>query len=1734
MIKNSPIFTTLLVFFVVTSFSELFSQGTYTSTGVTNNWNATTTWTGSGDVPNDGIPDANDNVIIATGHGVNVNVTSACGALTINGTGILNFPTNPITLTVNGLMTMNGTSQVTGNNNNRILSLLGDFTVPSGAIASIGGIRVSQAITASLNLYGTLFPTDNTGTKTFGNANFYNGSAIDATVTETITVAGNLIVNPTTAGLQTRISRCGLTVNGTTTVLNGGYLKFGGNNAGVKRFNGTITINPGGTWDNIDGEDFFVNCSIINNGFWPIPTGGNGRYDVDVNGNYTYSGSAEIGMTRLRLMTAATSAVTVTNTGFLTLTKTGNLGLSLDAGTFINGTGGYLKLISQATPVDINGGNVDFSAINNTVEYAYAGAQNIHPTNYYNLIASNGNTKSINGTTDASGTVTISGNTTIDVTGGTDFTGSGNIEMTGTSTLRISSSGTVPALTGTATLASGTTIELYRAGTQTAASSTTYPYQNLLISGNTGSAVNMSAVSTINGDLTFSNVGSMNSNAVLSVIGAVTYGSTASTTLANNLTAGSFSISSGTFIYTNRTITINGNNGFWAVSGTPTLTASGTSQVIFSAGTNQEIAGTSNPTFFGLTINNSNDVTLNIANATVTGSLTLTSGRLITGSNVLIAGTSTVSRTSGFVEGNLRKTIPIGTNTRTFEVGTNTDYTPVSVTTTSVTTSGTLTVQSVSGDHPEIASGLIEPNNTVNRYYSLTNSGIVFSAFSTGQIAATFNFVNADRDPAFDASAVVKWYNNSTLTWAGSNQFDELAEQNPVMTIANNALNTVMSVLNPTQLPTGQQVDFQIGEKIDPTYVYNRVTGTANWNSLTTWIQQRSGLISIAPTTGIVTGTSTNFQTELKVGDVIMLIGSPATTYTISSISAFPTQSMVVTPAPGSTVSGGFGRQYIPGIDSPTSDVDAVVIGNTNIPDVATAITQDISAKVLTIDIGSTALTTSQSLTSNAAINLNVLANASVNQPAGTATNIWNINDGTVTVSGDLSIGGTTNNSNRLSRITITTGTATVNNIKFRTPNSNGLEAIARLNLTTTGGTLNVAGAITFLNNRGRLVTTTGTTVNFNRTNGAQSIVIPSANNLPANWQYNNIQVSNTSTAGATFAFTSSASNFTGNLIVQPNANLKVVNFDIVGQAGSTFQLGTNATFEMKSSSNTFGGFPTGFGTFSLDPASTVYYNQTGNINPWPIATQTYGNLVVGENSNKNFRIANTTTNVAGSLTIGDGTSTPTLLGNTSATLAVAGAILINASATLDASNISTIAVGGNWTNNGTFTQSTNEVTFNSPAANTLQLIGGTTANTFYNLTLNTSAATDVVQLSSNATVSNTLKLTRGGLDLNGKTLNITRTATGAITRTSGYVKSENTSAPYGNIKWTMGTTTGSFVYPFGKSSTEYIPFIYNITGAGSPAAGSIAISTYATNSANSPLPTSVNNLNGTSGGTSVADRFWTITPNFTGNRPTANMTFTLLNTEVATVVPMPSDPLDELVAQRWNFANYWDAPVASPAQVYTVGVPAANTSQVVLSNFSNGSTYEAWTLSNKTVPLPIELISFDAFPTALGTQLEWVTASELNNDYFTIERSQTGEGFEPIGTVRGAGTKSNQSRYSLLDNNPLAGKSYYRLKQTDFDGKSSYSDLAEVTFASQNLWRIFPNPSDGKSVSVNLSSELIGKEVEVKIQDLKGITLGYQSSKVSDSGKIVLDQLPNLTSGVYLFTIACEGKISKQKLVVK
>ncbi|HRH67523.1 MAG TPA: T9SS type A sorting domain-containing protein, partial [Bacteroidia bacterium] len=121
---------------------------------------------------------------------------------------------------------------------------------------------------------------------------------------------------------------------------------------------------------------------------------------------------------------------------------------------------------------------------------------------------------------------------------------------------------------------------------------------------------------------------------------------------------------------------------------------------------------------------------------------------------------------------------------------------------------------------------------------------------------------------------------------------------------------------------------------------------------------------------------------------------------------------------------------------------------------------------------------------------------------------------------------------------------------------------------------------------------------------------------------------------------------------------------------------------------------------------------------------------------------------------------------------------------------------------------------------------------------------------------------------------------------------------------------------------------------------------------------------------------------------------------------------------------------------------------------------------------LPVELISFQAIAEEKIVRLNWTTSSEINNQYFTVERSADGIDFEPIQMVDGAGSTTSIRNYETLDEKPLHGISYYRLKQTDFDGKFSYSDKVPVDFSDHNdIFYLHPNPA-GEAVSFIFSSE--------------------------------------------------------------
>ena len=173
-------------------------------------------------------------------------------------------------------------------------------------------------------------------------------------------------------------------------------------------------------------------------------------------------------------------------------------------------------------------------------------------------------------------------------------------------------------------------------------------------------------------------------------------------------------------------------------------------------------------------------------------------------------------------------------------------------------------------------------------------------------------------------------------------------------------------------------------------------------------------------------------------------------------------------------------------------------------------------------------------------------------------------------------------------------------------------------------------------------------------------------------------------------------------------------------------------------------------------------------------------------------------------------------------------------------------------------------------------------------------------------------------------------------------------------------------------------------------------------------------------------------------------------------------DDLVDLKVARWGGSSWKDHGNGGTTGTASAGTIVTSSAVTSFSPFSLASS----TMNN---PLPIELLSFSADVTKLDkVQLIWQTASEIDNDYFTIERSEDGYNWEEISIIVGAGNSNSLLSYQTMDNAPYPGISYYRLKQTDFDGQFTHSQIVSVVIEG-NLPKIviYPNPTTKeKSIS--------------------------------------------------------------------
>lgn len=207
--------------------------------------------------------------------------------------------------------------------------------------------------------------------------------------------------------------------------------------------------------------------------------------------------------------------------------------------------------------------------------------------------------------------------------------------------------------------------------------------------------------------------------------------------------------------------------------------------------------------------------------------------------------------------------------------------------------------------------------------------------------------------------------------------------------------------------------------------------------------------------------------------------------------------------------------------------------------------------------------------------------------------------------------------------------------------------------------------------------------------------------------------------------------------------------------------------------------------------------------------------------------------------------------------------------------------------------------------------------------------------------------------------------------------------------------------------------------------------------------------------------------------------------------------------------------------------------------DIDNGQRFSFGTANSTQTPMPIELTEFYAQPESSTIVLNWITATEINNNRFEIERSKDGVVFEKIGTHESKAVGGNSTSnivYNYIDSNPFSGTSYYRLKQIDHDGKFEYHSIISVDREEQKNIKfiVFPNPNQGE-FSIDFSGIENEHDVMIEMYSMEGKLL-YKHQFVSEStatNTVQIIPTEKIVAGQYIVNFIVEGIKYPVKVIV-
>ncbi len=507
--------------------------------------------------------------------------------------------------------------------------------------------------------------------------------------------------------------------------------------------------------------------------------------------------------------------------------------------------------------------------------------------------------------------------------------------------------------------------------------------------------------------------------------------------------------------------------------------------------------------------------------------------------------------------------------------------------------------------------------------------------------------------------------------------------------------------------------------------------------------------------------------------------------------------------------------------------------------------------------------------------------------------------------------------------------------------------------------------------------------------------------------------------------------------------------------------------------------------------------------------TLTIDNGCISNSGNLNVSTAGSTINYAQSgaqcVTAGtynnlrlSGSGTKTLQGP----IVLTGDVTIESGAVLDVNTTNDISIQGNWTNNGTFAPGTGRLTFNGTAD---QTIDGSAFQSMYSVTVNKTSGE--LELNEELEITNELNLSAGLMDLNANNLTLPDGASVVNASSTSYVKASGSGSLIKGVPDGTGSL-GGVSFEVGDDE-GYTPFNFVLnSGTRSSAQLGMRIVDSSHPSMNSDF---------------FIAQYWLMSQ--TGF---SNVDYSIsFNYDDADVV----GDEDDLVPIKYDaFAD------TSTFNTYSVD-PVTNT--ITWSNL----TYFCATTGDggDDTVTPIELLFFRAILQGDSVLLNWATSSELNNDYFVIQKTQDWKRFEDVAVVDGQGTTDIRHDYRLVDLRPYKGDSYYRLKQVDFDGQFSHSQLVlisnEVPIDQEPSLKVYPNPSElSEGFHLVLDNLQPGAMVEARVVSLDG-KVAYQEVGFADASGTLQQviQLPEHSPvGNYVLHLMFEGKVVFQKLFVK